>query len=188
MNQQTTPQSVLNISPMTLFEDTTYLGEGAQAEYWKREIERRCFQENFIPVIEYAPGLGWVFHTLFPPDGTVSKKEISKQFEQEKPIGAEKELEDEVCQLLSKTGQTPRRQVRLHSGIADIVTETAVYELKDRLTRASLFEAIGQVLVYRQEINPNLNAVIVARPGENVRPIISMAYELGIEVWEWNKK
>lgn len=183
--------SLESMSPMNLFQDITYLGHGKEAEECKGRIEKACLAHpGYIAFIDYDNELGWVFHTLLTPDGLKSAKPVSERFEKMDSYSrAEFKLEDEVCNFLKKAGQRPKRQVRLMSGRADIVTDTTVYELKDVLSRDKLFQAIGQVLIYRQEISPNHKAVVVGRPdSENVRDIVALARQLGVEIWEWKTK
>jgi hypothetical protein len=182
----------LSISPMSLFKDITYLGHGPEAEAWKAKIERHCLEQLYFAFIDYHKDYGWVFHTMLTPPDTKSVKQISSLFQGRKDPPAkykavpESGLEQEVFDYLKSIGQHPRRQVRLPSGRADIVTEAAVYELKDRLTREKLFSAIGQVLIYRQEIDADLAAVVVGRPSNQyTENIVAMAAEMNIEVWKW---
>lgn len=73
-------------------------------------------------------------------------------------------------------------------GRADIVTDEAVYEVELTLTRAKRFEAIGQVLIYRQSINPDLKAIVIGcRSRENIEAIIENAKAIGVEVQTWDK-
>ncbi len=70
------------------------------------------------------------------------------------------------------------------AGIADIVTPSAIYEVKLWLTRDTLFEAIGQVLLYKQSIDPSRQAIIV---GVNlgIESLIPTVNKIGIEVELW---
>lgn len=167
---------------MSLFLDFTYLGHEPEA---KHKIERECLNQGHIPVIEYDSDLGWVFHTLYPPDGTVSRKKIAEQFApppQEQRD--EKGLERRIVKWLRAQGYQTRQQVRCRAGYADIVTDDAVIEVEYRLSRAKLFEAVGQVLMYRNAIDSRLRAVIIAEVIDKRAPI-EAAQALGVEVLEW---
>ncbi len=67
-------------------------------------------------------------------------------------------------------------------GRADIVTPDAVYEIKEELSPRGLFFAIGQVLMYRQCLNPKARAVIIGRRAGDIEPLITIANQLGVEV------
>ena len=184
-----------HLSPLAIFADFTYLGHGPVAEQQKKKIENKLMRGDssngfYIPFIDYDQELGWVFHTLLTPDGLKSEKPVSEKFRDAfRPAGNKEALEKEVYEFLQQDGQQPRRQVCLSCGRADIVTKSAVYELKDTLTRDKLFNAIGQVLIYRQEIDKALKAVVVGRPStDHVSDIILLAAQLGVEVWQWKKK
>jgi hypothetical protein len=51
-----------------------------------------------------------------------------------KPVPAERQLEDALFAFLEERGFRPRRQVRTKQGIADVVLENAILELKHELT------------------------------------------------------
>lgn len=170
------------MKPMSLFVDCTYLGHDPQS---KQQIERECFNQGYIPVIDYDQELGWVFHTLYPPDGTVSRKKIAKQFQRPREEQRdERALELRIAAHLRAQGYTVRQQVRSRAGRVDIVIDDAVIEVEYYLSRAKLFEAVGQVLLYRQAINPNARALVMAAAAEEGLPI-DVAHELGVEVVLW---
>lgn len=175
------------LHPMTWFLDYTYLGH---TDEWKRKIERDCFDQGYIALIEYDPELGWVFHTLFPPDNTKSVKQIAAHFEKKqiKPVN-EKDLERRVVESLERCGEPCESQVYCAAGIADIVTPSAVIEVELYLSRHKLFEAIGQVLAYRQAINPEARAVIVATSiDDSAYGIAAAARQLGIHIKLWDSE
>jgi hypothetical protein len=93
----------------------------------------------------------------------------------------EKELEAMYAAVLESRGEVVRRQVRTAAGIADIVTDDAVIEVKLNLTRAALFSAVGQVTVYAAELGRPRRVVFGYRvPGtEKLIDAIRLA---GIEV------
>lgn len=96
----------------------------------------------------------------------------------------ERSIENAYASILAHRGHKVQRQVRCSNGIADIVTDTAIYEIKLRLTRESLFQAVGQVLLYRQAIDPTLEAHIVGQDG-GVAELVGPLKELGITVTFW---
>jgi len=168
---------------MSLFQDCTYLGHSSESKDW---IRRECLDQGYIPVIEYDKELGWVFHTIYPPDRTlVSRKKIADHFMQpQEDRHDEMALELRFMKYLQAQGHRVRRQVRCRAGVADIVTDDSVIEVEYYLSRAKLFEAVGQVLLYRQAINPSARAIIVAQAVERWAPV-DVARELGIEVVIW---
>jgi hypothetical protein len=80
-----------------------------------------------------------------------------------------------------------RTQVRCDSGIADVVTENEIYELKHKLDRTTFFQALGQVLLYRQSINPRARALVVCRTSI-VPELHALANRMGVEVLLWPKQ
>jgi hypothetical protein len=95
-----------------------------------------------------------------------------------------------VChfsEYLRSLGISVETQVQCASGVVDIVTENKIYELKHELNRSSLYSAIGQVLLYRETINPKAGVAIV-RSISLVPRLHSVANGLGVEVIVWRKK
>ncbi|MBD2681577.1 hypothetical protein H6G98_28575 [Nostoc sp. FACHB-857] len=76
------------------------------------------------------------------------------------------------------------RQVSCQAGIADVVTRNAIYEIKLHLNKTEVFKAIGQVLLYRQCINPNCEAIIVCKSSQ-VRDLYQVIKELDVQIFEW---
>jgi hypothetical protein len=169
---------------MTWFKDCTYLGHDPE---WKDRIFRECIEQGHIALIDYKDDMGWVFHTLYPPDGTVSRKDIAIQFAAlSENVKDERGLEDRIVKSLKAQGHRVRRQVYCRAGIADIVTNDAVIEVKYYLSSDKLFEAVGQVLMYRHVINPSARAVIVVASIDRHAPV-EVARELGVEIIEWGR-
>lgn len=106
------------------------------------------------------------------------------------PKKDEKALELSFGQSLEEQGISVQYQVKCDAGIADIVTPDAIYEIKDTLDENSFFKALGQISVYRQQINPAAKAFIVGRIEamslKRRNAMISSAQALGIEVIFWN--
>lgn len=73
----------------------------------------------------------------------------------------EAELERAVVDYFSGVGQMVWRQVDCgFAGIADVVTENAVYELKDWINRPTLYQALGQVRGYSRYLSQHLRRVL----------------------------
>ena len=101
--------------------------------------------------------------------------------------GFENTLEREFSAYLRSLGLDVRTQVRCDAGTADIVTEKGIYELKYRLDRSSFFQGVGQVLLYRQSINPQASPVLVCRTSI-VPELHRVAKRLGVEVLVWTNE
>lgn len=171
-----------NLDAMTLFRKVTYLGNNDQT---KRQIERHCIEQGYFPQIDYSEGLGWVFHSLY--DGIVLyRKGIAARFSKARALKAEKGIEKAIANYLKSQGHEVWCQVRCKAGLIDIVTKTTVFEVKPILTRASMFEAIGQVLIYRQVLNPTLQAAIVGNSTGEAITLVRQANDLGVSVWFWD--
>ncbi len=99
--------------------------------------------------------------------------------------GLEKQLELDIIKTLDSNCSS---QVHCSVGIADIVTDTSIIEVKYSLTRTHLFQAIGQVLSYRQAINPALIPIVIGyRSSENIEGIIEAAKDMGVSVICWGE-
>lgn len=95
---------------------------------------------------------------------------------------SEESLESMLSEYLTAHSKRNRRQMSNAAGVADIVTDDAIYEVKLHLTRSKYLKAIGQVLLYRQAINPGLRAVVVGPKGEEELPT-ELAAQIGVETW-----
>lgn len=99
------------------------------------------------------------------------------------------ENEESFQQLIERTltarGECFRSQVRCVGGRADIVSDVAVYELKCRLYPSDTVHAVGQVLMYRQAINPRLRAVIVGILDPKSEAVYANVKALGVDIWAW---
>jgi hypothetical protein len=181
-------------SPMKLFEENTYLGYGAEGESKARLIEKICLKQRFFAFIDNDPEWGWIFHTILPPaPDRTKKREPIKSCKKEASLFSdkkiakqilEKQIVEALIERLKNQGISAEPNVICMAGIADIVTPSAIYEVKLWLTRDTLFEAIGQVLLYKQSIDPSRQAIIV---GVNlgIESLIPTVNKIGIEVELW---
>lgn len=96
----------------------------------------------------------------------------------------EADLEWDLAKRLEAAGETVGRQVRTPWGRADIVTADTVYEVKLRLTRVSLFQAVGQVMVYAAGLKKPKRVIYGQRTSET-DSLVEGVRSLGIEVEVW---
>ena len=174
-----------SISPRALFVDISLVHNETQVRY----LKRYCLAKGYMAFIDYSTERAcWCWHTLHHLDGNlVWRKPIVDEFKKPYVCMTEGDIEKEIAQSLRNQGHRVRRQVRCGTGVADIVTEEAVYEVERTLTHGSLFEGIGQALIYRQSINPELKAIVIGRKSsENIKPIIKNAKIIGVEVQIWD--
>lgn len=178
-------ETLASPSAKTLFADCTYI---TQDEY-VQHIKSLCIAQGYIPFIDFDPEMNWwVWHSMQCPDFTISKKRIAAKFENDPKTSprTEKKLERAIVNHLRKSGIEAKCQVRCAAGIADIVTPDAVYEVEQTLSRQKIFEAIGQVLLYRACINPHAKAIIAGYGASDLNTLKPYISSLGVEVLEWN--
>ncbi len=172
--------------PEQLFGDITYIHDAETV----RRIQNHCIAHGCVADIPFDDEhQEWVWHTLYLRGKTVIEKEVAARFVPSAVPPREREaaLLADVAAFLEANGVHVDRQVVCATGIADLVTRDrdAVFEVKYWLTRANLFCALGQVLLYRQAINPAARAIIVGRStGETVALQPSLE-QLGIELMLW---
>jgi ParB/RepB/Spo0J family partition protein len=106
---------------------------------------------------------------------------------QPRKVYDEEALLQNIQQFFSAQGQQAQTKVQCAVGVADIVTADAVYEVKNPLTRDRLFTAIGQVLLYRQAIDPLRHAAVIGVGNGELTELINYASSIGVEVILWNK-
>jgi hypothetical protein len=99
----------------------------------------------------------------------------------------EAELERAVIEYFAGAGHLVWSQVDCgFAGFADVVTEDAIYELKDWVTRRTLYQAVGQLTGYRNYLNPALRPYIICN-GTNlsVRKLQKFETLHGISILVW---
>jgi hypothetical protein len=101
----------------------------------------------------------------------------------------ERETEEGVCAGLRAAGVEAQRQVRVASGVIDILAPGAIYEVKTFLTRDSLFHGVGQLFVYRTEVEDGAarRLVLVGRETHETAGLIPVLAKLGVEVEPWSR-
>ena len=100
----------------------------------------------------------------------------------ETPKGKEKRLELEFGKSLTNQCIDVKHQVKCAHGIADIVTDGAIYEIKASLSRSNIFRAASQVLLYRSCINPEAKAIVVGYPHPEEPVDTDFVASLGVEI------
>lgn len=93
------------------------------------------------------------------------------------PLKKEKAVEDAICKALQAHGIAYQRQVKTESGIADIVLEQAVIEVKRSIkTPATLAQAHGQASMYARALGLKLPIVFAPDIGDSIAdPLIVCA-------------
>ncbi|MGL4622867.1 MAG: hypothetical protein ACRCZS_28065, partial [Chroococcidiopsis sp.] len=76
-------------------------------------------------------------------------------------ITSERELQEQLVIHLTEQGYNCQQYVPCSVGIADLVIDNAVIELKHLPDREALFKAVGQAVLYRGAIDKNLDAKII---------------------------
>jgi hypothetical protein len=142
------------------------------------------------------------FSDILEPFGLLRKwmQEIEQDRERydygkKKPGRPESKLEALVGRALEAQGIPVEHQVRCEAGIADIVTSDAIYEVKSDIRYpGKLYEAIGQVLVYRQLINPSAQVFVVGyshvggHSQKQLAAIQAAAKGFGVQIVFWQKE
>ena len=177
------------IPAKSLFDDFTYLGHDRED---KTRIEKICFAQGYIAIVDYDADMGWVFHTLqHPTTDTVSRKPIAKKFKSESikkgNFYSEKEMEIAFSEALNLAGIPHKRQVWCPVGCIDVVTITSIVEIKLTLSRGSLFGAIGQVLAYQAAYDATREPIILTKRIEpEATGIVDICDHLGVRVVIWD--
>ena len=97
--------------------------------------------------------------------------------------GTKREMVELLFQQLVKRGTNPRRDVKAGNGVADIVTDEAVYEVVAVASADVILGAIPHVLGLRHAVNPDLKAVIFGgHPGIEPTARMAVARQWGVTV------
>jgi len=157
----------------------------------KREIENYLRGAAGFPLLE-KPDVTLESVVVTQKDGTLHFSIPSHNMRPEQVksfLASEKWIELTFGAMLRLHGFNPRHQVQCSAGIADIVSDLGVYEVKKYLTRQTMFEALGQALAYRQAINPDICAVIVGIVTPEAKALIPAieAVSQGVFVVNWGR-
>jgi DNA-binding Xre family transcriptional regulator len=100
---------------------------------------------------------------------------------------SEPALRAAVARLLRANGLAIEELVPCAAGELDIATASrdTIVEIKHRLTRKALFQAVGQISSYRQAINPDARAIIVGYATNETAALLPYITPLGIEIVCW---
>ena len=96
----------------------------------------------------------------------------------------ESELEEAYANQLDRLGANVQRQVRTSAGIADIVTDDAVIEVKLWLTRSALLSAAGQVTAYAAVLNKPRRVIFGYESTASIG-LENALRQAGIEIVSW---
>ena len=99
----------------------------------------------------------------------------------------ERETEDALVAELTEAGVAVMRQVRVATGVIDVLTPDTIYEVKTFLTRESIFEAIGQLMIYQagRGDGPPLRLVVYGRATRETAFLVPVLAGIGVEVKLW---
>lgn len=174
------------VSLEALFADFTYLHKDEElANYFRT----RARLEDGFAFIEEHEDYGLVWHTL-SLRGEFHSKQIAEIFRSKNNKKALREIdvEEKVASLLQSMGEKVQRQVKCLSGIADIVTDNLIVEVKLLLTISSIKQAVGQLFMYRPAINPKAKLVIAGIATKELESVRNYLRSIGIEIIEMRKE
>jgi hypothetical protein len=98
----------------------------------------------------------------------------------------EAQLEAAVIDYFSGHGSSVRRQVNCgYAGVADVVTKDTIFELKDKLTRRTYQQALGQLLLYKNYLGPDFHTAIICNRSM-LRKLPQLERLTGVNVIVWN--
>lgn len=98
----------------------------------------------------------------------------------------EAQLEAAVVDFFSGHGSSVRRQVNCgYAGVADVVTKDTIFELKDKLTRRTYQQALGQLMLYNNYLGGDFRTAIICN-GSTLRKIDRLERLTGVNVIVWN--
>jgi hypothetical protein len=177
-----------NQEPLRLFAELPLISNSETASV----IKHYCAQRGYLAEIDYIEdGLDcYVWHSLF---------EIATQRLLRLPIAnqvqtittsrssLERRIVDSMVATLIARGIMVTTEVICAAGKADIVAHhpPIIYEVKAHLTRTNLFQAVGQVLLYRASINPQARVAIAGYPTRDTDILQPIIESLGIHIIRW---
>lgn len=102
-------------------------------------------------------------------------------------LRSEQDMRTALIQLLQAQGLVLADRIVCHTGEPDIVIadHSAIFEIKYRLTRKALHQALGQVLLYRQCLNPHARAIIIGYETPEIFSLLPYIKALNVEVVCW---
>lgn len=172
--------SIIQIHPV--FDDATRyhisIMSDSVVDYASNGIERETIGEFINAHFPERPRLIW-YKASFPalPYTDNPKRKRKGVFPK-----TEHQFEDDFEYSLKQRGIDVQRQVKCDIGRIDLLTNTHIYELKIHPSKADFFQAIGQVLLYKEHINRTLIPVVVFDELTGCDELIKTANALGIRV------
>ncbi len=144
-------------------------------------IKATCEQFTFSPMITdlgvEAHPFRWVWYGLIPMEYPIEDCYIDVGWEQfirivhgttpTPSITTETDIEASLCAKLENDGLTVRRQVHTPAGVIDILTPTAIYEVKLSLGRDQVLKGIGQLIIYSSAF-PDRELVLIGPSGDGI--------------------
>lgn len=97
------------------------------------------------------------------------------------------DITESLIEQLKGLDKHPRAEVKTAAGIADVVTETAIYQVIAALTPDELTAAIRQAAAQR-EVLGTLRAIVVGqRSEEDITEACEEAKQQGVSIWFWGE-
>lgn len=179
------------ISPWALFADHTFIGRDDQGKQWKSWFVLHCLQQQHVPLIEHHNTLGWIWHTLFTPDGHVHRKRaadlINKPFSVtswERKTAREKALFLAYKIYIAR----PRHSAQYRPGSLTSITTEALFKAPHDLTEITVLRALGDLIAARATLIPRRRAILIIRDQSAHNAVKFFANFIGVEVQLWQPK
>lgn len=120
--------------------------------------------------------------SLDPDETTADDNQVGHEQYRSEPA-----LRAAIAQRLRDNGLAIEENVSCPAGLADITTVSGdtIIEVKHRLTRKQVYIAVGQLLLYRQSINPSARAILVGYSSPEISALLPFLTPLGVEVMFW---
>lgn len=178
------------MTPSQLFKQFTNLGDGPEGERLKDAIEERCLEQTAVPEIDHVPGVGWVFHGIIGGGKSRRFKRKARRLVYRRATPLECDVEDAMEKFYQEMGLKVRRQVKCRAGRIDLVVgryETLV-EVKAKLDRDALYEAIGQLMLYREATNQAARLVTAGLLTEEAIKLAGLVRSADVHMVGWDGK
>jgi hypothetical protein len=106
--------------------------------------------------------------------------------ETKKTQGIESLIEDYAAEMYREFN--PRRQISTDFGVADIVHDYGVLEIKEFKSMRSAHTAMGQAMSYGAILNKQPEVLLYNVPDKEIQRVLAMFTGVGMLVWLYNKK
>lgn len=178
------PPKFEGMTPAEIFAAVKVADEATKAEVWQALYFSKARPDRSSPHFERGKLDGqWILTRITTSDTMViSSGDRSKLVLPTHKPDYEKVNQDWLAGYLEALGFEVQQNFECPAGRIDITTGCRIFEVKPELTRRKMYEAMGQVLIYRAAIDQRPLPFIVGRRSSESASVVKFVNANGVGV------